>query len=660
MLRRCLRLVAHVVTVFSTISCQLDKPAAPATVLMPYAQSGSVAVALSLVDVDSLPTDYYFRQPRAVTPDPSVFMIATPAGVGIQRVRDALSANGVTLATIKPFPQLPFHYEVTFPRGNGASLSRERARAIRSAVSIAFAEPRYRIPGTDHWKLLVNRLVVQFRSGTASSKIESFARDLGLSLERGPKPEFGSFDYWYRMPPGPSNRALAFLKVALDDPSVDWAIVDNIVSGAGPTSVPADPLYPLQFHLNSNWVNGNGVPVDVNVEPAWDITRGAGIKIAVIGDGVDWLHSDIGGWSGSMMLDVVNLNGPVCQGNSFAPEGNDGHETAVAGIIFSKHNAIGGAGIAPDATMNVVRWFCGEAPPGPLRHATEAELAYGINWAWQYAGSDVLSNSWRWPATFGGGTAITNAINQATTLGRNGRGAVVVFAAGNSAGGPVQFPGGLPNVLTVSALNPEGYWAIYAAVGPEIDVVAPSGYWTDYCVGDVITTDRAGAPGCNNGPGGSLDYRVFSGTSAAAPQAAAVAALVLAEEPGLSEATVRARLCASADPWGPANQFGCGKVNAFRALTGWPLSVSISGPSKVRPGVGCRWTASPSGGLGAYSYVWRVDGNVEGTNSPAFYFENYGLSFSLSVTVSDQFNPPHSETVARSVAVAANAPSCPM
>lgn len=222
----------------------------------------------------------------------------------------------------------------------------------------------------------------------------------------------------------------------------------------------------------------------------------------------------------------------------------------------------------------------------------------------------------------------------------------------------------LPNVVAVGAIRPTGPRASYSSYGVALDVVAPSGDTSGYCIPvptGIVTADPFGAPGCNNGPSGHSDYtQTFSGTSAAAPQVSAVAALVLSREPNLTESQVRSRLCQTADPWGSSVEYGCGKVNAFRALTGWPLSVSISGPSKVRPGVGCRWTASPSGGLGAYSYVWRVDGNVEGTNSPAFYFENYGLSFSLSVTVSDQFNPPHSETVARSVAVAANAPSCPM
>lgn len=71
-----------------------------------------------------------------------------------------------------------------------------------------------------------------------------------------------------------------------------------------------------------------------------------------------------------------------------------------------------------------------------------------IDWSWEN-GADILSNSW------GGGSpssAIMNAFERARTQGRNGKGCVIVIAAGNDSG-PVTFPGTLDNVLTVSASN---------------------------------------------------------------------------------------------------------------------------------------------------------------------------------------------------------------
>src|SRR3990172_8420847 len=96
---------------FAATSCRPDGAAAPSSPVQPAAQSPSAAVAVSAVDVDSQPIDFYFREPRTPASDPSVFVIATSTEVGIQRVRDALSANGATPTNIRPLPQLPFHYE---------------------------------------------------------------------------------------------------------------------------------------------------------------------------------------------------------------------------------------------------------------------------------------------------------------------------------------------------------------------------------------------------------------------------------------------------------------------------------------------------------------------------------------------------------------------
>ncbi|MGQ0767021.1 MAG: S8 family serine peptidase, partial [Gemmatimonadota bacterium] len=52
-------------------------------------------------------------------------------------------------------------------------------------------------------------------------------------------------------------------------------------------------------------------------------------------------------------------------------------------------------------------------------------------------------------------------------------------------------------------------------------------------------------------PGGNINYSAtFTGTSAAAPQVAAAAALILSREPNLTEFQVRSRLCQTAHSWG--------------------------------------------------------------------------------------------------------------
>jgi len=182
----------------------------------------------------------------------------------------------------------------------------------------------------------------------------------------------------------------------------------------------------------------------------------------------------------------------------------------------------------------------------------------------------VLSNSW------GGvpeSTVITQAIVRARTRGRGGKGCVVVAAAGNDEvlGGKVEFPGTLPEVLTVAASNEwdepkttqsrdnERWWG--SSFGPEVDLAAPGV--------DNFTTDNVGLPGFTR----TSYVPDFNGTSSATPIVAGAAALVLCANPDLAEAEVRKILCDTADKVGSIpyvdgrnDHMGHGRVNVLEAV----------------------------------------------------------------------------------------------
>ncbi|MFT3946452.1 MAG: S8 family serine peptidase [Agriterribacter sp.] len=222
------------------------------------------------------------------------------------------------------------------------------------------------------------------------------------------------------------------------------------------------------------------------------------------------------------------------------------------------HNT-GIADIAPLCNIVPVNIFFGGE--------TTADIANGINWAWNQGQASVLSNSWgftTYSQTQPGFDVIIQAINNARTQGRSGLGSIVVFAAGNNFGNGVNdvaFPANVNGVITVGACNnaaPAGNIWYYSERGPSMDLVAPSGDLN--LTGDLTTLDRMG----------NLGYEVgnytgrFGGTSAACPQVSGIAALMVSVNPILTEAQVKTILQTTATDMGTTgfdNTFGYGRLS---------------------------------------------------------------------------------------------------
>lgn len=347
---------------------------------------------------------------------------------------------------------------------------------------------------------LVNRLVVQFHPEVPRSRIDSLAAAHGLELLRPPRPDSGSYEYWFRYPRRVADPLEIAISVGSND-AVMWADPDK-VQDRRPQLVPSDAYYSSQWHLKSA-TSYNGIPVDINAESAWNLTTGSSaVRVAVIDDGVDALHASelLNAFSGANGYDLMAA---LSSGDGvFNPYGNDTHGTSIAGLIFARHGDGGVAGIAPGTRMNVARIFRRSYDlPQNRQTASDADIANAINWAWQSVASDVISNSW------GGGApsaAIDQAIVNATTLGRGGKGTVVVFSAGNHPAAqpnkPVTYPATHPSVIAVSAIGPSGTRASYSAQGNEVDIAALSGDLTGTCIGALVTIDLWSYDGCNDFP----------------------------------------------------------------------------------------------------------------------------------------------------------------
>ena len=341
------------------------------------------------------------------------------------------------------------------------------------------------------------------------------------------------------------------------EPGVDYAEPDFVSyrkhlirrDGPGPnTGSASDPESGKQYAITIT-----------KAVQAWEIQKGAPeIAIAVLDEGVDTYHEDLAA--------VIKGAYDGMDDDTFQePNAWDGHGTACAGLAAAVHdNARGIRGIGGGCSLKAVR-IAASPSPGASWRTSNAVISRSIDWAWEN-GADVLSNSW------GGGapsSAIINAFERARTQGRDGKGCVIVVAAGNESSA-VSFPGDQPNMLTVSASNEfdefktktsadgETWWG--SNFGPEVDVAAPGVHnWT---------TDIMGSSGYTSG-----HYTDFNGTSSATPIVAGACALLLSANPSLTESEVRSIICKSADKVGSTpyvngrnDQFGFGRLNCLAAV----------------------------------------------------------------------------------------------
>ena len=362
------------------------------------------------------------------------------------------------------------------------------------------------------------------------------------------------------------------------------------------TQTQTDPLYPQQYYLNNTGQFGGTNNIDINAPEAWNITTGnTSVRVAVIDDGVE-AHEDMAGrllpgFTARSSAENPNRNGAPNNTNPPStpyPNDNDspiGHGQACAGIIAANHNGMGIRGIAPQVRIIPINifndWFIDQIfnenywMDFVRYRETVQDIANAIDAAWDTHSADILSNSWGYGTTPNSADAIVAAINRARTQGRNGRGCPVIFASGNAWGQQgvtdVAFPGNVEGVITVGAIDNRGNIWNYSQRGASMDLVAPSGG----VPGNIVTTDRMGNFGYNN-----TNYtNTFNGTSAACPQVAGVAALMLSVRPDLTEAQVRTILQNTARDLGSAgfdNTYGYGLVDAHAAV-----APRLSGPSSI-------------------------------------------------------------------------------
>jgi subtilisin family serine protease/subtilisin-like proprotein convertase family protein len=412
---------------------------------------------------------------------------------------------------------------------------------------------------------------VKFKPDIKASACRKLLRDYQLIIKR--EVPYAQNAYIVSAPAGTGLAIFDLGEKLLAEPSVELCHPELIRQGR------RRQVFPQQWHLDTTTINGHLIEAHAHVASAWELSRGEGVVIAVIDDGVDIDHEEFAS-PGKIVAprDVTRKNDNPRPGN-----GNN-HGTACAGVACAE-GLFGASGVAPQAKLMPIRLV------SELGSLDEADA---FVWAAQN-GADVISCSWGPPdgdwfdpsdplhqqvVPLPDSTRL--AIDYAVTQGRNGKGCVVLFAAGNgnesvSNDGYASYE----RVITIAACNDRGTRSAYSDYGPAVWCCFPSNHGDPSLTPGIWTTDRTGNLGYNPGietRGDTLgNYtNTFGGTSSACPGAAGVVALMLARNPSLTPDEVRDLLRRSCDPIDPeggaydenghSDFYGYGRINARLAV----------------------------------------------------------------------------------------------
>jgi len=293
------------------------------------------------------------------------------------------------------------------------------------------------------------------------------------------------------------------------------------------------------------------------------------IKVAVIDSGIDGSHPDLRG----RVVDAKTFVG----GTPYRDD--QGHGTFVAGLIAANpFNGIGMAGLAFNARLMIAKVV---GPDGTV--SLSAEVA-AIHWAVDN-GARVINLSLggvRDPLSPQLDTY--SPLEEAAVEYAYSKGVVVVAAVGNGPQSPAtpwgfaHYPAALPHVIGVSALRRDGSVPDYSNRDAVYNDLAAPGDGIFSTIPSNLVQHRAGCAGHAYSDCGSYEFRDAIGTSFAAPQVSAAAALLLGVDPRLTPDQVAWLLERSADdsslltgcapcPAGRDRFSGWGRLDVLAALT---------------------------------------------------------------------------------------------
>ena len=446
-----------------------------------------------------------------------------------------------------------------------SSMLEKTMEALRTdSPDVAWCSHVYHMPGDDDGLMTPgDDIYVELKPNFNEAKINELLDE--HALEFIPEDEDSPNIFRVRLTSASKENPIKIANALRKSSGVVLAEPNFAISGSIHIHRPSDDLFPSQWHLENRGGVGLTRGVDVSAPQAWDITRGSrDLTVAVIDDGFDIGHPDFSSHN------KIRAGRDFGQGdtNPSPVSSIDNHGTACAGVAVADENGSGVVGLAPECGLMPIRWSSSISDTDIKEQFDHARLN----------GADVISCSWGVASQFFTlSTSMKRSITKAATQGRNGKGCVILFAAGNDnrdIDDPPRTRDGFaihPDVIAVAASNSHDKKSDYSNFGDAIWVCAPS---SGAGGRRIVTTDRRGSQGYQSG-----DYttvRGFGGTSSSTPLVAGLCGLILAVNPDLTAAEVKNILKETAvkidpsggnyDSNGHSRKYGWGRVDAFAAV----------------------------------------------------------------------------------------------
>ncbi len=241
---------------------------------------------------------------------------------------------------------------------------------------------------------------------------------------------------------------------------------------------------------------------------------GQGVTVCIVDTGIDPNHPELRGVDLVAWADFVN--------ERVQPYDDEGHGTAMAGIIFANGRL---SGVAKSASLIAVKAIASSGSGGDLQIAKAIAFCVDPN-----GDGDVTDGAHVISLSLGGGThpLLGSATEDASNRAMD-RGILVVAAAGNDGladDGDVESPASVTRVIAVGAVDRQGAIAPFSTMGDNRGCSPPLPTCDPNRKPEIVAPGVEIATLLNGG-----QYAYVSGTSPAAALVSGIIALLLDEHP---------------------------------------------------------------------------------------------------------------------------------